>query len=105
MNKNITFAQLTSYDYRIMKQFSKLLKTNNIDHKYYRKDSTLVIDDGFKSVFKIKEKGYWQAWRLDKSVEMSQLIFSFPVNCNRDLIVKCARFKLIPYQVIKRLKL
>ncbi len=88
-----------------MKQFSNFLKKNNIEHRFYVKMQTVVIDDGFKSVFKIKEKGYWTAYRLDKSVDMSNMTFSFPVNCTKDLILKCVRFKLIPYSVIKNLKI
>lgn len=103
MKEKLTFDYTFNYDLRVMKQFSNFLKMNKIEHRFYKKKQTLIIDDGFKTIFQIKDPGYWHAWRIDKSVEMAQLNFSFPVNSNKDLLIKCARYRLIPYSVMKKL--
>jgi hypothetical protein len=93
------------YDYRVMDQFVRFLKKNDVYFTYYKKHKRVIIDDGFKTVFEIQEKGIWKSWRIDKQVEMTEFIFILHVNSMTDLLCKAVRFKLIPYQKLAKYKL
>jgi len=104
MSEKLTLAAQIQYQKRIMKQFSNFLKYNNITHRHYSKMNTLIIDHGFKTVFKIEENGYWKISRIDNGVLMRNLEFGIYVNSKTELILKCVRFRLIPYGTAKNLK-
>ncbi len=103
MERNITSNQ--DYDCRLMEKFAKVLRKNKIAHKYYRKDKTLIIQDGYFTVFKLLGGGYWNAYRIDCPRYGTGMSFTFPANTTQCLILKCARYRLIPFQKLAKIEI
>lgn len=98
MRKKEKYYIKDTYDYRLMEKFAKLLRQKKINHTFSRKHKTIVIRDGFVTIYKLAEPGIWKAYRIDGQIQMNDYVFILHVNSIQELLIKSARFRLIPYQ-------
>ena len=88
------------YNLRILNQFLKLLKANDIKYIYYKKDNTVIVDQ-FHLVIKTS-KGSGRFFFKNKAC-FRNLEFRVEASSMSELLVKMLRFRVIGIGAVQQI--